>query len=242
MIEINLVPDVKQELMKAQRLRTTVMSMAIVAGLAAAGIVVVLALYVFGAQTLRSSLADDAIKKEQQKLSKVEGLAGALTIQSQLAKLAELSADRQVNSRIFDVLSAIVPSEPHTVAISKTVVDTENKTITIDAQADGGFASLEVLKKTIDATRFEYELNGSSEKVRLATGISDSNRSYGEDASGKKVLRFTISFTYPDELFSRSTAKAKITGPERTNVTDSFVGVPESLFTSRATDSKDGDN
>jgi len=244
MIEINLVPDVKQELMKAQRLRTTVMSMAIVVGLAAVGVVVVLALYVFGAQTLRSTLADDAITKEQKKLSKVEGLAGALTIQNQLAKLAELSADRQVNSRVFDVLSSIVPSEPNTVAISKTSIDTENKTITIDAQADGGFATLEVFKKTIEATRFEYELEGSPKpkKVRLATDMSDSNRSYGEDASGKKVLRFTISFTYPDELFTRSISKAKIAGPERTNVTDSFIGVPESLFTSRAADSKDGEN
>jgi len=242
MIEINLVPDVKQELMKAQRLRTTVMSMAIVAGVAAIGVVVLLALYVFGGQALRSTLADDAIEKEQKKLSQVEGLASALTIQNQLAKLSELGADRQINSRVFDVLSAIVPSEPNKVAITKTTVDTENKLITIDAQADGGFAALEVFRKTIEATRLEYQLDKSPEKVRLATDITDSNRSYGEDASGKKVLRFTISFTYPDELFSRSISKAQIVGPERTNVTDSFVGVPESLFTSRASDSKDGNN
>ncbi|MDB5177878.1 MAG: hypothetical protein JWO61_261, partial [Candidatus Saccharibacteria bacterium] len=168
MIEINLVPDVKQELMKAQRLRTTVMSMAIVAGLASIGIVVVLAVYVFGAQTLRSNLADDAIKSEQQKISKVDGLASALTIQAQLSKLGELSKDRRVNSRIFDVLSAIVPSAPNSVAISKTTIDTENKTITIDAQADSGFATLEVFRKTIEATRLEYKLDKAAKSVLLA--------------------------------------------------------------------------
>lgn len=241
MIEINLVPDVKQELIRARHLRTSVASMSILAGIVAAGIVVVMALYVFGGQTLRSSLADNAIKSEQAKLLKVDGLANALTIQQQLSKLAELSGDRQLNSRVFDVISVIVPPEPNSVAISKTAVDTANKTITIDAQADSGFATLEVFKKTIEATNFEYLRDGELTKVLLASDIVDSNRSYGEDASGKKVLRFTISFTYPDELFARSITDANIVGPGRTNATDSFIGVPESLFTSRATDSKDGD-
>lgn len=240
MIEINLVPDVKQELIRARHLRTSVASMSILAGIVAAGIVVVMALYVFGGQTLRSSLADNAIKNEQAKLLKVDGLANALTIQQQLSKLAELSGSRQLNSRVFDVLSVIVPPEPNSVAISKTAVDTESKTITIDAQADSGFATLEVFKKTIEATNFEYLRDNELTKVPLARDIVDSNRSYGEDASGKKVLRFTISFTYPDELFARSITDANIVGPGRTNATDSFIGVPESLFTSRAVDSKDG--
>jgi hypothetical protein len=240
MIEINLVPDVKQELIRARHLRTSVASMSILAGIVAAGIVVVMALYVFGGQTLRSSLADNAIKSEQAKLLKVDGLANALTIQQQLSKLAELSGDRQLNSRVFDVISVIVPPEPNSVAISKTAVDTANKTITIDAQADSGFATLEVFKKTIEATNFEYLRDDELTKVPLARDIVDSNRSYGEDASGKKVLRFTISFTDPDELFARSITDANIVGPGRTNATDSFIGVPESLFTSRAADSKDG--
>ncbi|MDB5165157.1 MAG: hypothetical protein JWM00_47 [Candidatus Saccharibacteria bacterium] len=242
MIEINLVPDVKQELIRAQQLRATVISIATLVGIVSAGIVVVLSLYVFGAQTLRSTLADGAIKSEQEKISKVDGLGNALTIQAQLLKLSELGQDRQVNSRVFDLLSAIVPPAPNTIAISKTAVDTEKRTITIDAQADNGFAALEVFRKTIEATHLEYSEADAVRSVALATDISDSNRSYGEDASGKKVLRFTISFTYPDELFMRSTSNATIVGPDRKNATDSFEGVPESLFTSRAADSKAGNN
>lgn len=241
MIEINLVPDVKQELIKARRLRASVVSMSILAGIVAAGLVVAMALYVFGGQTLRSSLADNAIKNEQAKLQKVKGLAKALTIQQQLSKLTEVSGNRQLNSRVFDVLSVIVPPEPNSVAISRTAVDTTYKTITIDAQADGGFATLEVFRKTIEATQLEYKRDDSITKVALATDITDSDRSYGEDATGKNVLRFTISFTYPDELFARSVTEARIVGPGRANATDSFVGVPESLFTSRATDTKGGD-
>lgn len=241
MIEINLVPDVKQELIKARRLRTRVASMSILSCIVAAGIILVLALYVFGGQTLRSSLADNAISSEQKKLLKVKGLANALTIQQQLSKLAIIGNDRQLDSRIFDVLSEIVPPAPNSIAISKTAVDKTSKTITLDAQADSGFAALEVFKKTIEATQLEYMRDNKPIKIPLASDIIDSSRSYGEDATGKKVLRFTISFTYPDELFARSVTEAQIIGPGRTNATDSYVGVPESLFTTRATDSKDGD-
>ena len=51
MIQINLVPDVKQEMLRAQRMRNFTISMAIVVGLVAAGVVVILGL-VYGAQVV----------------------------------------------------------------------------------------------------------------------------------------------------------------------------------------------
>ena len=241
MIEINLIPDVKQELIKAQRVRSTVISIAIVAGVVASGIVVLLAVYVFGAQQLRSSLADSSIKSENEKLAKITDLGDALTIQNQLTKLSELHDSKKINSRLFDVLSAIVPAAPNTVAISKIGVDAAASTITIDAQADSGFPALEVFRKTIAATTFQYtDSDNKPQTVQLASDISDTNRSYGEDSSGKKVLRFTITFIYPEELFARSSSNATIVSPTRTNVTDSFIGVPSSLFIQRAADSLEG--
>ena len=62
MIEINLVPDVKQELLRAQRARTGVISLAITVSVIAVGTVVLLAMWVFGVQTVRSLASDQAIK------------------------------------------------------------------------------------------------------------------------------------------------------------------------------------
>ena len=76
MIEINLVPDVKQELLRAQRTRTAVITISIISGLAAIGIVVLLLVYVFGVQAVRSGLADNAIKEQSEKLASVEDLSG----------------------------------------------------------------------------------------------------------------------------------------------------------------------
>ncbi|HET6746564.1 MAG TPA: hypothetical protein VFH06_00480 [Candidatus Saccharimonadales bacterium] len=240
MIEINLIPDVKQELLKAQRVRTSVISMAIVVGIVAVGIVVALAMWVFAVQAARDVITDNTIKSESQKLSGVEDVSSTLTIQNQLSKLVAMHDGKHIDSRIFDILNTINPSAPNNVSITKLTLDSADSTIKIEAQAVNGYPALEVFKKTINATKFEYTKDGKKQSVALATSMSDSDRSYGEDASGAKVLRFTLTFEYPAELFARTAQNATVVAPEKTNVTDSFLGVPQSLFTQRASDTGSG--
>jgi hypothetical protein len=236
MIEINLVPDVKQELIKAQRVRASVISIAIIVAIASLGVIMVLALWVFVVQTARGVISDNTIKNESQKLSSVEDISNTLTIQNQLSKLSQMHENKSIDSRIFDILTTINPSAPNNVAITHLSLDSTLSTITIEAQAANGYPALDVFKKTINGTTFQYTQDGQKQSVPLATGISDSDRSYGEDATGAKVLRFTLTFTYPEQLFAKTAQAATIVAPERTNVTDSFLGVPQSLFTQKASD------
>lgn len=242
MIEINLIPDVKQELLKAQKVRSTVISIAIVVAIASAGVVILLAVYVFGAQWVRDNFANDQITKQYKEFSSVEDLANTLTIQNQLTKLSQGHEDKNMNSRVFDVLSTIIPSEPNAIAITKLSVNSEDGTISIEAQAANGYPALETFKKTIEATKVTYSVDGESESktVALASNLSDGDRSYGDDESGKKVLRFTMTFNYAEELFARSSKNAVIVGPIKKNATDSYIGVPKSLFTNKASDSQGG--
>ena len=236
MIEINLVPDVKQELLNAQRVRTSVISLSIIVGLATVGIVVVLAIWVFVVQAARGALADGAIKEESAKLAEIEDISNTLTIQNQLSKLSSMHDSKNIDSRVFDILTTINPAAPNNVSITNLSLDSATKTIRIEAQA-AGYPALEVFKKTIEATKFQFTQGGQKQTVPLASQIDDSSdRSYGEDASGAQVLRFSLSFMYPDELFSRQSADAVIVAPTRSNVTDSFLGVPNSLFSAKATD------
>jgi hypothetical protein len=240
MIEINLVPDVKQELINAQRVRTSVISLSILVGMAAIAVVIVLAVWVFGVQAARGALSDDTIKKESQKLSQVADISNMLTIQNQLSKLPEMHDSKSIDSRIFDVLATINPPAPNNVMINNLSLDSSSKTIKIEAHATNRYNALEVFKKTISATTFEYVKDGKKQSVPLASQMSHSDVSYGDDASGGVVLRFAISFVYPDELFARTAENATIVAPTRTNVTDSFLGVPNSLFTPKANDAQEG--
>lgn len=240
MIEINLVPDVKQELINAQRVRTSVISLSILVGIAAIAVIIILSVWVFGVQAARGVLSDDSIKKESQKLSQVADISNMLTIQNQLSKLPAMHDSKSIDSRVFDVLTAINPPAPNDVSINNLSLDSATKTIKIEAQAANGYPALEVFKKTINATNFEFTKGDQKQSVPLASLMTDSDRSYGDDASGATVLRFTLTFVYPDELFSRTAQNATIIAPTRTNVTDSFLGVPNSLFSAKASDAREG--
>jgi len=242
MIELNLVPDVKQELIKAQRVRTAVISVTILVGIVSVGVVIMLALYLFGVQTVRHTLADGAIKSGTEKLEKIDDLSNTLTIQNQLNELSAQHNEKNIDSRVFAILTAINPPAPNNVVISSTKLDADTKNMTIEGQAENGYEAAEIFKKTILSTKISYkDADNETKKSPLTSDVATSDMSYGEDASGKKVLRFTFSFMYPEEVFARSSLDAVIERPDRKNVTDSYLRVPLSLFSERATDIK-GDN
>ena len=89
MIEINLIPDVKQELLNAKRIRTYVISGAVIVGIAMVGLVVLMALYLFTVQGIRGKLTDDAIESKSRELSGVADLSNMLTVQNQLTALSK---------------------------------------------------------------------------------------------------------------------------------------------------------
>lgn len=237
MIEINLLPDVKLELIKAQRIRSTVITGAVIIGVAAVGAVVLLAMYVFGVQTVRNTVADNKIKDGNEQLSKVKDLSKMLTIQNQLNVISDLNNNKKVDSRIYDVLVAIIPPAPNDIKISDLTINSTESTITINGQAANSYAALEVFKKTIGGAKIKYtDENKERQETSLASEVSTSDASYGQDTSGQKVLRFKLSFKYDEALFSPLSKGLSIKIANKGNATDSYLGVPNSLFVDRATD------
>jgi len=252
MIEINLIPDVKQELLKAQRARAIVISSSIFASIAAVGVVVLLLVILFGYQGVRGLYLDGQIDDKGKKLSSVEDLSKILTIQNQLKSIDELNGKKNMDSRVFDLIAAITPQGTNSVAFTQisvnanseeaaaedpTAATTGGGKIHLEGQT-AGYDSMEVFKKTIENTVFQYTVDGEAKTLPLAANISTSDISYGEDADGNKVLRFTVGFDYPVELLSPKsgpiTFKLNISG----NVTDSYLGIPR--FAERTKDLEGG--
>ena len=117
------------------------------------------------------------------------------------------------------------------------------KTFTLEGEAANGYEALEVFKKTIAGTTFSYLKADEKERTTapVVTEISDNERSYGENSSGARVLRFKLVLTYSDELFTPSTKSININPPESKTVTDSATSVPKSLFTDKAVVEPKGD-
>jgi len=243
MIEINLIPDVKQELLKAQHARAVVISASILTSIIAVGLVIVLAFYIYAVQGVRSNYLDGQIKSKGEQLTSIADLSKTLTIQNQLGAISALNSQKNMTSRLFDAMSAITPTGSTTVKYSNIILtpseDSEGGAIQLEGQT-ATYDSMELFKKIITNTSIQYVKDGEPVIVPLATNISTKDISYGEDANGNKVLRFTISFEYPDELFATSIADTDISYKQivNGNVTDSYLGIPQ--FTQRASDLEGG--
>lgn len=233
MIEVNLIPDVKQEFIRAQRARNLVISLSIVVAIAFAAVVTLMALYVFGVQAVRSSSADSEISKQAKTLQNVPDLSKALTLQNQLAAISNKHDSTTVDSRMFDLISTVVQSGNTNVTISNFEINTDTTTITLEGESTSGYSAFDAFKKTILASKFQFQQKDSSQtqSVKLTDQVNDGDRSYGQDASGRPSLRFSVSFTYPEELFSRSSTSGQFVAPKKTNATDSALEVPTSIFT-----------
>lgn len=239
MIEINLIPDVKREYLRARAQRNYIIFMATIVGAAAIALAVVLGL-VFSGQLVAEAVQNKSIEDQSKKLSAIEDLDKTVTIQQQLEKIDSQHSNKTIDSRLFTVLTAVNPPAPNDVRISTLKLDPETKTITMEGSALNGYAALEVLKKTIMNTTVQTNQDGQDVKIPLAERITSGDTGFGENAEGQRVLRFSFSFNYPSELFQHSKDPVSIVTPTgSTDVTDSRLGVPSSLFGKQPSDLPD---
>ena len=235
MIEINLLPNVKRELLKTRVMRNRVISISFLVGGASIAAVVVLAL-ILGSQIAAEAVQSGVIKDRNDKLMAVEDLNKVVTIQHQLTKINEQHSRKKINSRIFDVVTAVNPVAPNNVSFSDIKVNSESKTITLEGSAANGYSALETLKKTILNTKVQTTDGDKSSEVSLTKEIKDGDTSFGENSEGKKVLQFSFSFEYAEELLAPANngTVSVLTPTGKVDVTDSRQGIPDSLFKSNS--------
>ena len=235
MIEINLLPNVKRELLKTRVMRNRVISISFLVGGASIATVVVLAL-ILGSQIAAEAVQNGVIKDRNDKLMAVEDLNKVVTIQHQLTKINEQHSGKKLNSRIFDVVTAVNPVAPNNVSFSDIKVNPESKTITLEGSAVNGYSALETLKKTILNTKVQTTDGDKSSEVSLTKEIKDGDTSFGENSEGKKVLQFSFSFEYAEELLAPANngTVSVLTPTGKVDVTDSRQGIPDSLFKSNS--------
>ena len=235
MIEINLLPNVKRELLKTRAMRNRVISISFLVGGASIAAVVVLAL-ILGSQIAAEAVQNGVIKDRNDKLMAVEDLNKVVTIQHQLTKINEQHSGKKLNSRIFDVVTAVNPVTPNNVSFSDIKVNPESKTITLEGSAVNGYSALETLKKTILNTKVQTTDGDKSSEASLTKEIKDGDTSFGENSEGKKVLQFSFSFEYAEELLAPANngTVSVLTPTGKVDVTDSRQGIPDSLFKSNS--------
>lgn len=159
--EINLVPEVKMRMIKAQKTRNLVLFICIVVSAVSIGVVLIL----FGiksGQDIAMSNQDKKLETMSEKLLGYDELGDLVTIQSQLSKLAEITGQKKVLSRVFGAMGVMLPQGEDVVQLSELRVDLDNNTVRMEAQADARVAPLidyrvlESFKKGVALTKYDY--------------------------------------------------------------------------------------
>lgn len=159
--EINLVPQVKMQMIKAQKVRNLVLFICILVSSIAVGAVVVL----FGiksGQDIALSGKDKKLEQMSTKLNEYGELNNLITIQNQLATIDEIDDQKTVVARVFGALGVMLPQGADSVKLSELNVNMANNLVRMEGQADArmdpliDYRVLESFKKGVALTKYDY--------------------------------------------------------------------------------------
>lgn len=234
MITLNLLPDIKREYIKTRRTYARVISLSVLISLAAVGLTILLAVWVYGVQTVHTALITDSIKKNQSKLEEIKDVSKYVTIQNQLANISTLHNGKNDFSRLLKFLPQFNPAEPDNVVLSSVAVNQEEGTITMQGDT-GTYTGLVKFRDTLQKSKVHYktvDANDSTEAVmftKVEVAEQALSTSSSGDSSGARVS-FRIVATYTPEAFASSSRDVTVsvptieTTPSKRDTPDIFSG------------------
>ena len=165
--EINLVPDIKDEFIRAIKFRNFVFFLCIVVS-SASLIVILIFLGISGGQQGFITAKQNTIDAMEKKITDYSDLSEFLTIRDQLTNINAIAENKIAMSRVFNVLSALIPTsrEKDYINVSELNVNfnDEDDTVTfgISAQANAvtepeiDYKVLDAFKKSMAYMRYDY--------------------------------------------------------------------------------------
>lgn len=221
MIQLNLLPDVKDKYLKTERLKRLVFGASLIAAATAIVVVGFLASFVYGAQGAKLKSLDKSITDNSKKISDIKDLDKILTIQNQLNSLPALHDKKVVSSRLFDYLVQVTPSDVSISNINVKFSEEENAIV-----VTGSSKSLETTNKFVDTLKFtQYTVNNNPDDKKPAfnTVVLSSF------AKGDKDSTYTITAKYDPALFSQQSKDLLLLVPKQVT-TQSTTQRPAPLF------------
>jgi Tfp pilus assembly protein PilN len=218
MIQFNLLPAVKLEFIKAQRLKRLIAIVSIIVSAVTLAIFIFTYVFVEIVQPKSIKNLDKDISSQTTKLNSPD-LNKLLTIQSQVTTLSTLHDQKPVISRIFDLLPKVLPTGT---GVSTVSVDFTADNLTFTGPAN----NVETINTLADGLKnATYTVNGDATTAKLAfSGISLSGLTIPVNSSTK--LTYSVSLKFDPNLFnSLDTVDVQV---PKTITTVSATGLPGS--------------
>lgn len=229
MIELNLLPDLKKEFLRAQRTRNMVISGAILVSLIAGGIVVFLATTVYVGQQLFKDNLSREIKDNHKQLANKSEINKYLAIQGQLKAIDQVSGTRSLYARLLDFLPQLVPAPPYNVSLQKVDLTKADNTVAIDGEAPT-FEAVNNFRYTLERAKFKYKVDGQDMEAQMFSTVSIDQPTMNKSPDGTIRAVFKIKLTFAPEAFDMKSTDIKIEVPKLTTSNSDQNAPKESLF------------
>lgn len=190
MISINLLPDVKKELLRIRRERNLVVSISI---LAVGGSIAALVILggILGGLNIAKVVMESGINKNKATINSAiedKQLNEYLTIQNQLAQIDGLKDEQLVYSRIMDYLVALNPASPNNAELSTVSLEMSDGSVaaTLEGKTQN-FEALNVYKTTLASAELVYEekTEDDDEDTSESNDSSDNSSTGDTDSSSE---------------------------------------------------------
>lgn len=241
MIQLNLLPDIKKQLLHAQMQRNLVISICIIVSVAAGSVILILG-GIMGGQAIQKNMLTQSIEDSHSSIAEKQSndqLDQYLTIQNQLSKISALK-DQQLNySRVFDYLKELNPAAPNSVELSSVKIAapgsssssssgvTDNTGVTIELQGEtANYSSLNVFKSTLSLAKFSYapKADANVETKSLFISVAVASSSLTNDK-----LSFSMIAVFDVAVFASDSVDIKLDIPNETT-SDSDRNSPSNIF------------
>lgn len=195
MTQLNLLPDVKLEYLKAQRSRRLVLAISVIVTIASLALLILL-LSVDGLQKKHLSDLNRDIASESSKLQAEPQIGKILTVQNQLESLTALHASKPAATRLFDYLNEVTPVQ---VSINNFTIDFTNDTITVTGSTD----ALSSVNKYIDTLKYTTygSDNQSGNKPAFSNVVLSSFGLNSGSTDSSQAANYTVTLAYDKNIF-----------------------------------------
>lgn len=225
MIRLNLIPDVKLEYLRIKRTHKRVMGIASIVTLGTVGLVVLLAVWVYGGQTLHKGYLTTQIQNNEKKLKAVPDINKYLTLQNQLANLTTLHEGKSDFSRLLQYLPILTPAAPHDVKFNQIELTSDaelGNTLTFQGETKD-YTGLSTFRDTLTNAQLKAA-DGVEEKLFESVTVVTSTIS--KSAKAGEVVSFRIETVYNPNAFVASFKDPTVTVPSK-NTTQSAQASPD---------------
>lgn len=200
MIEINLLPSVKREYLKAQQMKHAVIVGAGLLSILSLVILAILWSYVNVVQPQHQKNLEKDINSGVAELKSKDNAVKIVTVQGALEQLPGLQDKKQLTSGLFTYLNDFTPKS---VSYSNIKLDLSQNSLVLQGGATN-FEQANVLANNLKGATFTYKQDDSVQTAKPFSGVVFDGLSKSEQSQDGRNVSFQLTLTFDPVIFSQA--------------------------------------